>query len=92
MSLSRPNIVFFPLLDRPDPPPGPVKHSEVCSDSVRLEWQAPAYDGGATITSYICEKCDVKSGKWVMCGSTHLTHMTVHRLREHRVSESCYYL
>jgi hypothetical protein len=76
--------------DRPDPPAGKPLVSEVCGDSARVSWQAPAHDGGAVITAYIIEKCERGGGgsggkrgggKWLKCGSTHLTNMQIHRLK-----------
>ena len=68
----------------PDPPQGTPKISEVCSDSLRLDWQPPVYDGGGIIMSYTVEKMESGTGVWEKCSSTHVTHATVHRLKEHK--------
>ena len=58
--------------------------SDVCSDSVRLEWQAPPCDGGAEVTSYVIEKCEVGVGQWLYTATSHMTHMTIRRLQENK--------
>ena len=73
------------LTDRPDPPSGKPTVSDIEEDSCRVEWQVPPHDGGASIVSYTLHKQEVtSSGKWERVGSTHLTHLTVHRLKENK--------
>ena len=70
--------------DRPDPPSKPLV-SEVTEDSCRLDWQAPSHDGGASIVSYTIHKCEGCVGeKWERVTSSHLTHVTVRRLKENK--------
>ena len=58
--------------------------SEVTRNALRLDWDLPAHDGGSIITCYSIEKQE-GSGSWQRCGSTHLTRMTVHRLRDNKL-------
>lgn len=73
------------IVDRPDPPPTKPKVTDVSRNSVRLCWQTPAYDGGASISTYLIEKCELPGTTWIGCGCTHLTQMSVHRLQDCKV-------
>ena len=73
------------IVDKPDPPPAKPKVTDVSKNSIRLSWQTPDYDGGAAISTYIIEKCEMPSDTWVSCGSSCLTQMTVRRLKECKV-------
>ena len=70
------------IVDRPDPPPEKPKITDITRTSVRLSWQPPQHDGGASITLYTIEKCELPGTHWLIAGSTQLSQMTVHRLRE----------
>ncbi len=52
------------VLEKPDPPMGPVQVSEQTPESCRLVWTAPTYTGGADGTDYVVERCDDGSDKW----------------------------
>ena len=46
------------VVDRPDPPVGPVVYTNLDRDTIKLEWQPPEDDGGAEITGYVIERCE----------------------------------
>lgn len=50
--------------ERPAPPMGPLRVSEVTSSSLRLTWEASPYDGGMEITSYYIEKLEKTQKQW----------------------------
>uniref|UniRef100_A0A3B3WVR5 Ig-like domain-containing protein n=1 Tax=Poecilia mexicana TaxID=48701 RepID=A0A3B3WVR5_9TELE len=50
------NVLDRPVLDRPGPPIGPLKVSDVTADNCVLMWAPPADDGGAKIEGYVVEK------------------------------------
>ncbi|XP_072180959.1 twitchin-like [Diadema setosum] len=72
--------VTLNILRHPDPPRN-LEMLEVTSDTVRLSWQPPHYDGGSTITTYMVEKREVGLTTWARCISTKNTHHTVINLR-----------
>ncbi|KAF0296563.1 Twitchin [Amphibalanus amphitrite] len=53
------------VLDKPSPPQGPLKVSDVNKDGCKLAWQEPKDDGGSPIIHYLVEKMDVNRGTWV---------------------------
>lgn len=58
------------VLDVPSPPGGPLKVSDVHANGAKLNWRPPADDGGQPIESYIVEKMDEATGRWVTAGET----------------------
>lgn len=50
--------------------PGKPKATDWDKHFVQLRWDAPAFDGGAPITSYIIEKKDKHSTKWQKAAET----------------------
>ena len=67
-------LLFSP--GQPDPPRN-LESQEVTTDTVRLSWQPPEYDGGSPITTYVIEKKTVKGQFWGRCISTRNTFHTV---------------
>jgi len=52
------------VVDRPAPPEGPVRLSNVVGTTCDLAWGASPDDGGSPITHYLVEKQDVSRGTW----------------------------
>uniref|UniRef100_A0A665TCS8 Titin n=1 Tax=Echeneis naucrates TaxID=173247 RepID=A0A665TCS8_ECHNA len=52
------------LLDRPGPPVGPLKVSDVTADNCVLTWAPPVDDGGAKIEGYVVEKRESSRLVW----------------------------
>lgn len=52
------------VIDKPSAPEGPLKVSDVTSQSAVLSWQPPKDDGGSPIQNYVIEKMDVARGEW----------------------------
>lgn len=69
------------VLGRPSPPEGPLEVSNVFEDKCDLEWKPPKDDGGLPIDHYELEKMDTATGRWVFCGQTQGTKMTVNNLQ-----------
>lgn len=57
-------MLFIIFTERPAPPMGPLRVSEVTSSSLRLTWEASPYDGGMEITSYYIEKLEKTQKHW----------------------------
>uniref|UniRef100_A0A1I7VVS1 non-specific serine/threonine protein kinase n=1 Tax=Loa loa TaxID=7209 RepID=A0A1I7VVS1_LOALO len=55
------------VLDRPNPPEGPLKISDVFENKCKLTWKPPEDDGGEPIAYYEVEKFDEEVGKWTQC-------------------------
>lgn len=68
--------VELDVADVPDPPRS-VKASDVSRDSVRLNWVAPASDGGSRVRNYIIEKCATTAERWIRVAQSRDTHYTV---------------
>lgn len=64
------------VLDRPGPPIGPVIVSDVTEDSVTLQWDPPAYDGGSQVTNYIVLKRETSTAAWSEVSSTVARNVT----------------
>ncbi|XP_074533310.1 titin-like [Halichoeres trimaculatus] len=58
------------VLEKPDPPTGPVKIDEVSSDYVIISWEAPEYTGGCQLDNYVVEKRDISSTEWQTVSAT----------------------
>ncbi|XP_060892969.1 titin-like [Labrus mixtus] len=52
------------VLEKPDPPKGPVKIDEIQSDYVTISWEPPEYTGGCQLDNYIVEKREISSTEW----------------------------
>ncbi|KRY50894.1 Twitchin [Trichinella britovi] len=68
------------VLDRPTPPKGPLKVTDVFENEMTLHWQMPEDDGGVPVEAYEVEKFDVDHGRWIPCGRTNEEKITVHNL------------
>ncbi|CAD7001755.1 unnamed protein product, partial [Ceratitis capitata] len=58
------------VIDKPFPPNGPLKVDNVHDKSCTLHWNPPDDDGGQSIDSYVIEKMDEITGRWVPAGET----------------------
>ncbi|KAJ0029682.1 hypothetical protein NQD34_004679 [Periophthalmus magnuspinnatus] len=58
------------VLEKPDPPIGPVKIDEVSSDYVVMSWGAPEYTGGCQLDNYVVEKRETTSMDWQTVSAT----------------------
>ena len=57
------------MTDKPGKPEGPLEVSDVHKEGCKLKWKKPKDDGGLPLSSYIVEKMDVTSGRWVPAGT-----------------------
>uniref|UniRef100_A0A3Q3XBM3 Titin n=1 Tax=Mola mola TaxID=94237 RepID=A0A3Q3XBM3_MOLML len=58
------------VLEKPDPPTGPVRIDEVSSDYVTISWEPPEYTGGCELDNYIVEKRETMSADWQTVSAT----------------------
>lgn len=58
------------VLEKPDPPTGPVKNDEISSDYVTISWAPPEYTGGCQLDNYIVEKRETTSTDWQTVSAT----------------------
>nr|XP_046249157.1 titin-like [Scatophagus argus] len=58
------------VLEKPDPPTGPVRIDEVSSDYVTISWEPPEYTGGCQLDNYIVEKREITSTEWQTVSAT----------------------
>lgn len=58
------------VLEKPDPPVGPVKIDEVSSDYVVISWGPPEYTGGCQLENYAVEKRESTSMDWQTVSAT----------------------
>jgi hypothetical protein len=53
------------VLDVPSPPEGPLEVTDVHAEGCKLKWKEPKDDGGVPIESYVVEKQDTQTGRYV---------------------------
>ncbi|XP_034031401.1 titin-like, partial [Thalassophryne amazonica] len=58
------------VLEKPDPPTGPVRIDDVSSDYITISWEPPEYTGGCQLDNYIVEKRDTSSTEWQIVSAT----------------------
>ncbi|XP_038155812.1 titin-like [Cyprinodon tularosa] len=58
------------VLEKPDPPTGPVRIDEVNSDYVIMSWDPPSYTGGCQLDNYVVEKRETTSTEWHTVSAT----------------------
>uniref|UniRef100_A0A3B4AB10 Titin n=1 Tax=Periophthalmus magnuspinnatus TaxID=409849 RepID=A0A3B4AB10_9GOBI len=63
------HIFKVKVLDRPGPPVGPLKVSDVTADNCVIAWAPPADDGGAKIEGYVIEKRESSRLVWTSVAS-----------------------
>lgn len=52
------------LTERPGPPEDKPVITGINKFAIKMTWKEPEDNGGAPITGYIVEKCDVQTGAW----------------------------
>lgn len=52
--------------DKPSPPQGPLKISDVTAEGCKLAWKPPEDDGGQPVDKYVVEKMDEVTGLWFL--------------------------
>uniref|UniRef100_A0A1I8IQH6 Ig-like domain-containing protein n=1 Tax=Macrostomum lignano TaxID=282301 RepID=A0A1I8IQH6_9PLAT len=52
------------VLDRPDPPEGPLDVSDILATSCQLAWRPPKDTGGCELTGYEVERCEEGDRVW----------------------------
>lgn len=52
------------LSEKPSPPVGPIKFSDIQKTSLVLAWKPSKNDGGSPLTTYYVEMRDSKYGSW----------------------------
>lgn len=58
------------VLEKPDPPTGPLRVDEVSSDYAIISWDPPEYTGGCQLDNYIVEKRETSSTEWQTVSAT----------------------
>lgn len=56
------------ILDKPGKPEGPLEVTDVHKEGCKLKWSKPKDDGGLPLSSYVVEKMDAVTGRWVPAG------------------------
>uniref|UniRef100_A0A4W3IPS2 Fibronectin type-III domain-containing protein n=1 Tax=Callorhinchus milii TaxID=7868 RepID=A0A4W3IPS2_CALMI len=62
---TRKGVCEVTVVDRPQPPVGPVVFHEVHRDHMVISWNPPLDDGGSVITNYVVEKRDTNRDLWM---------------------------
>ncbi|KAM9369348.1 immunoglobulin-like and fibronectin type III domain-containing protein 1 isoform 1-T2 [Phaethornis superciliosus] len=58
------------VVDKPQPPVGPIKIIENSGNSITIAWKPPKDDGGKPVQGYIVESQQVGKDSWVALGET----------------------
>ncbi|KFQ57985.1 Immunoglobulin-like and fibronectin type III domain-containing protein 1, partial [Pelecanus crispus] len=58
------------VIDKPQPPAGPIKIVESSADNITIQWKPPKDDGGKPLQRYIVERQQVGKNDWVTLGET----------------------
>lgn len=58
------------VIDKPSPPNGPLKVTDITAEGCTLHWNPPDDDGGQPIDNYSLEKLDEVTGRWIPAGET----------------------
>ena len=75
------HIFNVKVLDRPGPPVGPLKVTDVTADNCVLTWAPPADDGGAKVEGYVIEKRESSRLVWTnVVSDLKVTQHTVTKL------------
>ncbi|NXW19345.1 IGFN1 protein, partial [Circaetus pectoralis] len=58
------------VIDKPQPPAGPIKIVESSANDITIQWKPPKDDGGKPVQRYIVERQQVGKNDWVTLGET----------------------
>ncbi|XP_050767356.1 immunoglobulin-like and fibronectin type III domain-containing protein 1 [Gymnogyps californianus] len=58
------------VIDKPQPPAGPIKIVENSANDITIQWKPPKDDGGKPVQRYIVERQQVGEKDWVTLGET----------------------
>ncbi|KFW95553.1 Immunoglobulin-like and fibronectin type III domain-containing protein 1, partial [Phalacrocorax carbo] len=58
------------VIDKPQPPAGPIKIVGSSANDITIQWKPPKDDGGKPLQSYIVERQQVGKNDWVTLGET----------------------
>ncbi|NXA30379.1 IGFN1 protein, partial [Ibidorhyncha struthersii] len=58
------------VIDKPQPPAGPIKIVESSANDITIQWNPPKDDGGKPVQSYIVERQQIGKSDWVTLGET----------------------
>ncbi|NWX03798.1 IGFN1 protein, partial [Caloenas nicobarica] len=58
------------VIDKPQPPAGPIKIVESSANDITIQWNPPKDDGGKPLQRYIVERQQVGKNEWVTLGET----------------------
>ncbi|NXQ90644.1 IGFN1 protein, partial [Nyctibius grandis] len=58
------------VIDKPQPPAGPIKIVESSANDITIQWKPPKDDGGKPVQRYIVESLQVGKNDWVTLGET----------------------
>uniref|UniRef100_A0A8C9F6Y2 Immunoglobulin superfamily member 22 n=1 Tax=Pavo cristatus TaxID=9049 RepID=A0A8C9F6Y2_PAVCR len=58
------------VIDKPQPPAGPLKIVGSSANDVTIQWNPPKDDGGKPVQNYLIEKQQVGKSDWVAVGET----------------------
>ncbi|NXD82652.1 IGFN1 protein, partial [Halcyon senegalensis] len=64
------------VVDKPQPPEGPIKIVESSASDITIQWKPPKDDGGKPVQRYIVERQQVGQNDWVALGETPRTCTT----------------
>ncbi|XP_069731789.1 immunoglobulin-like and fibronectin type III domain-containing protein 1 isoform X6 [Phaenicophaeus curvirostris] len=64
------------VLDKPQPPAGPIKIVQSSINDITIQWKPPKDDGGKPLQRYIVERQQVGKSDWVTLGETPKTCTT----------------
>ncbi|NXF65569.1 IGFN1 protein, partial [Ciccaba nigrolineata] len=56
------------VVDKPQPPAGPIKIVESSANDITIQWKPPKDDGGKPVQRYIVERQQVGKNDWVTLG------------------------